>query len=56
MKKNIVKCSCKDDHSGEHPRCPRCNSDETKQLRNYGRPIKDQWNCLMCGRRWDLSP
>jgi transcriptional regulator NrdR family protein len=37
------------------PRCPRCNSSETRRVRNYGRPVGNEWQCLECQRRWDTD-
>jgi transposase-like protein len=37
------------------PRCPRCNSSETRRVRNYGRPVGNEWQCLDCQRRWDTD-
>lgn len=39
----------------EHPPCPRCGSTETRRVRNYGRPVGDEFQCLDCRRRWDRS-
>lgn len=48
-------CGCQDDHKGPHPTCPRCHSDETRRVRNYGRPVGNEWQCLKCKRRWELE-
>jgi transposase-like protein len=37
----------------EHPPCPRCFGTETRRVRNYGRPVGNEFQCLDCGRRWE---
>jgi transposase-like protein len=34
-------------------RCPRCTSTVTRQLTNYGIPIKGRFQCFDCKRTWD---
>lgn len=48
-------CGCQDKHKGPHPTCPHCASGDTKRVRNYGRPVGNEWWCLKCKRRWELS-
>ena len=36
-----------------HPKCPRCASDETRRLRNYGRAMGNQFWCTSCSHRWE---
>lgn len=33
------------------PRCPRCNSNATEPVRNFGRAVKGRFECLSC-KRW----
>lgn len=51
----MKKCSCHDKHVGEHPICPKCNSDETKRVRNYGKVVGNEWWCLKCYHRWNMN-
>jgi hypothetical protein len=46
---------CSEIHAGPHPKCPRCGSDETRRVRNYGRAVGIEWLCTErnCGCRWD---
>lgn len=46
---------CPDDHKGPHPACTRCFSLDTRRVRNYGRPVANEWSCYACGRRFDLD-
>lgn len=46
-------CDCKDEHEGEHPRCPKCHTDETRRTRNFGKPVGNEWWCLKCHHRWE---
>ena len=34
-------------------RCPRCKGTSTKQLTNFGRPIRGRFECFDCKRKWD---
>lgn len=45
-------CSCKDEHKGDHPMCPRCGTEETRRTRNFGKPVGNEWWCLKCHHRW----
>lgn len=35
-----------------HPNCPKCGSTDTRRVRNYGRPVDNEWWCLHCKARW----
>lgn len=37
----------------QDPKCPRCAATDTRRVRNYGRPVGNEWMCLDCGRRWE---
>lgn len=32
-------------------RCPRCGSDDTAPIRNFGKPVKGRFECFSC-KRW----
>jgi len=37
------------------PTCPFCTGREVRRVRNYGRPVENEWVCCSgeCSRRWD---
>lgn len=35
-----------------HPACPFCASQETRALRNYGRQVGNNFQCLACKVWW----
>lgn len=36
-----------------HPVCPRCLSTNTRQVANYGLPMRGRGQCFACKRTWD---
>lgn len=36
----------------KYPVCPYCVSEETVPLRNYGKQIGNQFQCLSCKKQW----